>query len=267
MKADLWVIWLALLIAVGFTAFEFGGFFPARNLIKQARQEGWEAGFDRGCPHGIPRDDTADLDALLGDLADDADGRWHDTVEHMTELARPYYETPAGDAGQSSPDSPRPDFPLPAERPDYPFPPSPIYDELAANGGWLRGCPSNLPPGLTCRDSHCPVHGPPAPVVPSAGAGPEPPAPVLAPGPDGLLSGRHDPGARPDETLRPESSAGPGADPWQEIAAGLAEDPDLNEWSIRAERARCAEIIRELRDLGKTLSEPWKLTPWKGATA
>lgn len=53
------------------------------------------------------------------------------------------------------------------------------------------------------------------------------------------------------------------ADPWDEIESQLADDPDVTQWSIESDAARCGEITRELGQLGQALDR-WRpqLTPW-----
>lgn len=68
---------------------------------------------------------------------------------------------------------------------------------------------------------------------------------------------RLDPGPPLGGVLASHQSANqpgePGSDPWERLAADLDDDPDISEWLTKADAARCSEIVRELRQLARTL--------------
>lgn len=113
-----------------------------------------------------------------------------------------------------------------ATRPDEP---EPRWDDTAENLALLAG-PYYEP---LARDAE------PDNVVHDALSGNRP-APV--PGPE-----------FPTSPIYDQLAAGPGADPWERLAADLDDDPDISEWSAKADAARCSEIVRELRQLREAL--------------
>lgn len=273
MRSDLWVTWIAMIVLVSVVAFSAGRhLFPS---LDEPSRPGLtvSAGAARSA---VPSNSAADLEprprspelpgaGLSGGppwpAASEPEGDWcrcgfANTSSGPCETCG--WDEQAGKYDEDFLRELREDHGQWSDTPDhlehlaaryYPppeeedFPTSPVFDALAA--GWPR--PQTSAPAA--------VAGPP-PGDRAAGAGPEPPAPAAGerPSGDNLAS---DPG----------SPAGAGADPWQEIASRLDEDPDLNQWSIGAELSRCHEIVRELHQLGKALQTPYQLTPWKGTTA
>ena len=254
MNTALWVIWFALLIAVGFTAFEFGGFFPTRWERAKIRQEGWDAGFDAGFPHGA-RADGIDPDEWLPAGPQWQYGpRWDDAVEDLMQRGRSYYEPLARGAGANLPPvttAPCPgetdgDMTLKGDSPGPGLPPLPIFDELAAT--W-PACESPAPIGS-----------------PPVGAGPEPPAPVMVPGEmpatQAVPFSPHQEPAAAGRTGNHGETAGAGADPWHQIT-----EANHDVWEVFDDSEVFGMIRWEIAALKRKLSEPWKLTPWKGQPA
>lgn len=290
MRSDLWVIWIALVIAFAFAGFGVGGWFPVERvrekLYDSGHRDGWETGrearageLDRVWRDGYEQGARDELDSCVPAPPWPDPARPQIAAESMLPtkpLARgagvnfpPVTTAPCQGESDGA-------YPSKGDSPGPGLPTVPIFDELAASWPAERTASSST---LHEPSAPAPVAGPP-PGDRAAGAETEPPAPVpSAPGSaEGATPSAGAGGEAPGPAMVPgetpgqlgcsaHETAGPGADPWQDIASRLDEDPNLNQWSIGAEVARCHEIVRELHALGKALKAPYQLTPWKGQTA
>lgn len=273
MNATLWVIWLSLLTLFGSAGLHLGGhvrFFISAPVLDEVWRDGYEQcqeDWEKVPPRKVPDDRPDDWPEGPPD--------WHDTADHLAELARPHYEPLARGAGAELPpvttascsgednqvtlkgDSPGPGRFLAAAqyiegRADgtvygVPIPGAPDFVFVPANPGPM---PSPIFDELLALGFNAPGFRPlmqlATPLAsPPGGVAPEPPAPrcELA-----AEAGTGD-GSNP---------SGAGADPWQEIVAANQEV-----WEPFTDTDVFRRISGDLDALRSALSAPVQLPPWK----
>lgn len=265
MRADLWVIWISMLVLCSTVAFSAGRhMFPSPVALDNAWLDGQE--------DFVRRNQEADREAWGGRepstsyaewLAEgrEPEPRWDDTSDHLAQLAAPYYEPLIRGAGADIPPvttAPCPGV-LQAPKGDspgsgtYPLSFPEVHDvppaiRFAHEGYWPWG------------PIHAPGTFPTSPVYDRLAAERAQDARrVTAEGEGRALHGlNHAHEAAGPAGLTLPGLAGPAADPWQEIT-----EQATDVWDVIGDDELFGMLRWEIAAIRKQLDEPFQLTPWK----